>query len=118
MRSPIDYQKRPSLEDLIPSPTSSFHSTSYDHDAPLVPPPPPYTAFTPARQKFILAVVTLAGFFGPLCGAVYLPSLLLFEDVFKTSATAINATVGVYMVVFAVAVCTPLRPARRVVLTV
>ncbi|KAF2687665.1 MFS general substrate transporter [Lentithecium fluviatile CBS 122367] len=101
------HKKRPNLEDVVSHPSSSISSTSYTHDGSLVPPPPPppppYTAFTPARQKFILAVVTLAGFFGPLCGAVYLPSLLLFEDVFKASTTVINATVGVYMVVFAVA---------------
>ncbi|KAF2008481.1 MFS general substrate transporter [Aaosphaeria arxii CBS 175.79] len=64
---------------------------------------PPYSAYTPARRRLILAIVTIAGFFGPLCGAVYLPSLVLFQDVFHTSATVINATVSVYMAVFAVA---------------
>ncbi|KAF2269135.1 MFS general substrate transporter [Lojkania enalia] len=64
---------------------------------------PPYSAFTPARRRFILGVVTASGFFGPLCGAVYLPSLVLFEDVFDVSATVINATVSVYMAVFAIA---------------
>lgn len=52
----------------------------------------------------MLGVVTAAGFFGPLTGAIYLPSLVLFEDIFKVSATAINATVSMYMVVFAIAV--------------
>lgn len=64
---------------------------------------PPYSAYTPARRRLILGIVTVAGFFGPLCGAVYLPSLVLFQDIFNTSATVINATVSVYMAVFAIA---------------
>ena len=66
--------------------------------------PPPYSAFSPRRRTFILAIATAAGFFGPVCGAVYLPSLLLFQDIFNSSATVINATVSVYMAIFAVAV--------------
>ncbi|KAF2477701.1 MFS general substrate transporter [Lindgomyces ingoldianus] len=66
------------------------------------PSPPPYSAFSPARRRFILGVVTTAGFFGPLCGAVYLPSIVLFQDIFHTSATVINATVSVYMTIFAI----------------
>ncbi|KAF2001464.1 MFS general substrate transporter [Amniculicola lignicola CBS 123094] len=65
--------------------------------------PPAYSAFSPARRRLILGIVTVAGFFGPLCGAVYLPSVVLFQDVFHASATVINATVAVYMAVFAVA---------------
>lgn len=65
---------------------------------------PPYSAFSINRRRFILAVVTAAGFFGPLCGAVYLPSLRLFQKIFNTSEPAINGTVSLYMVVFAVAV--------------
>ena len=68
------------------------------------PPPPPYSAFSPARRRVILTTVTAAGFFGPVCGAVYLPSLLLFQDIFHASATVINATVAVYMVFFAIVV--------------
>lgn len=64
---------------------------------------PPYSAYTPGRRRLILAIVTVAGFFGPLCGALYLPSLVLFQDIFKSSATVINATVSVYMAVFAIA---------------
>jgi hypothetical protein len=68
---------------------------------------PPYSAFSINRRRFILGVVTAAGFFGPLCGAVYLPSLTLFqEDIYKVSATVMNATVSVYMAVFAIAVST------------
>ncbi|KAL3430168.1 major facilitator superfamily domain-containing protein [Aspergillus tetrazonus] len=64
---------------------------------------PPYSAFSEPRKRFYLAIVTAAGFFGPLCGAVYLPSLNLYEDVFHAPGTVINATVSVYMAVFAVA---------------
>lgn len=64
----------------------------------------PYSAFSLARRRFILGVVTAAGFFGPLCGAVYLPSIVLFQDIFHTSGTVINATISVYMAVFAIAV--------------
>lgn len=66
-------------------------------------PPPPYTAFTPSRQLFIVLIVTAAGFFSPLTGAVYLPSLILFENIFKTSSVVINASVSVYWAVFGIA---------------
>ncbi|RMZ72080.1 major facilitator superfamily transporter [Pyrenophora seminiperda CCB06] len=56
------------------------HSLAMDHVSTTpTPPPPPYSAFSVNRQRFILAVVTAAGFFGPLCGAIYLPSLKLFQ---------------------------------------
>jgi hypothetical protein len=67
-------------------------------------PASPYSAFSPRKRQFILGIVTAAGFFGPLSGAIYLPALPLFEIIFAASATVINATVSVYMVVFAVAV--------------
>ena len=69
--------------------------------------PPPYSAFSPQRRRLILGIVTAAGFFGPLSGAIYLPALPLFESIFSASATAINATVSLYMAVFAVAVSFP-----------
>ncbi|MCJ1380009.1 Dityrosine transporter 1 [Xylographa soralifera] len=64
---------------------------------------PQYTAFTPGRQRFIILVVTAAGFFGPLAGNIYLPALPVLQDQFNTSATSINATVSVFMGVLAVA---------------
>ncbi|OJD31397.1 major facilitator superfamily transporter [Diplodia corticola] len=64
---------------------------------------PPYSAFSLATRRMILGLVTAAGFLGPLCGAIYLPSLPLFEDIFHTSTTGINASVTLYMVVFAIA---------------
>ena len=64
----------------------------------------PYCAFPPSRRRFILAVVTAAGLLGPLAGAIYLPALPVLEREFHVGATAINATVSVFMVVFAFAV--------------
>ena len=52
-------------------------------------------------------MVTAAGFFGPLSGAIYLPVLPILEDAFSVSASVINATVSVFMVVFAIAVSKP-----------
>jgi hypothetical protein len=66
---------------------------------------PPYSALPLGRRRLILAIVTTAGFLGPLAGNIYLPALPVFQNVFQTSATAINATVTSFMVVFAFAVC-------------
>lgn len=66
-------------------------------------PTPAYTAFAPSRQMLIVLIATAAGFFSPLCGAVYLPSLILFEKIFSTTSTVINASVSVYWAVFGVA---------------
>lgn len=38
---------------------------------------PPYSAFPESKKRFYLGIVTAAGLFGPLCGAVHLPSLNL-----------------------------------------
>jgi hypothetical protein len=113
MRSPIDFEKahqydrcRESIDsDEYPSPPHIDEAEQIlTNDALPAPPPPPYSAFSINRRRFILGVVTGAGFFGPLCGAVYLPSLKLFQTIFKTSETAVNGTVSMYMVVFAIAV--------------
>lgn len=116
MRSPVDFEKahhydrcRESIDsDEYPSPNTTDETRqSLTNDATVAPPPPPYSAFSVNRRRFILAVVTAAGFFGPLCGAVYLPSLKLFQTIFKTSEAAVNGTVSMYMVVFAIAVRSP-----------
>ncbi|KAH6603633.1 hypothetical protein Trco_008408 [Trichoderma cornu-damae] len=62
---------------------------------------PPYCAFPPNRRRLIIAIITIGGFFGPLAGAIYLPALPVLEHEFHVSATAMNATVSVFMVVFA-----------------
>lgn len=65
---------------------------------------PAYSALSVGRRRFILWIVTAAGFFGPLAGGIYLPALPTLQNAFHTSATAINATVSVFMGVLAVAV--------------
>lgn len=71
-------------------------------------PRPPYSALSAGRRRFILGIVTAAGFFGPLAGGIYLPALPTLQNVFNTSATTINATVSVFMAILAVAVCVTL----------
>nr|XP_036582855.1 putative dityrosine transporter [Colletotrichum truncatum]KAF6791751.1 putative dityrosine transporter [Colletotrichum truncatum] len=63
---------------------------------------PAYTAFSPWRKRFILTVVTIAGCFGPLAGNIYLPALPVLEKEFHASATAINVSVSVFMLTFAI----------------
>lgn len=65
--------------------------------------PPPYSAFPSWRKKLIIGLVTLAGFLGPLSGSIYLPILQVIEREFSISTSAANATVSVFMAVFAVA---------------
>jgi hypothetical protein len=67
-------------------------------------PPPVYSAFSPGRRRFILGVTTIAGFFGPFAGNIYLPALPVLQKEFGVSVTAINASVTVFMAVFAVGV--------------
>lgn len=111
MRSPIEFEKNHHYDRCGGSIDSEFSSSdnvaeplAQADDVAPPPPLPPYSAFSLKRRRFIIGVVTAAGFFGPLTGAIYLPSLVLSEDIFKASATAINATVSMYMVVFAIAV--------------
>ncbi|ONH66714.1 Dityrosine transporter 1 [Cyberlindnera fabianii] len=65
--------------------------------------PPPYTAFSNARISCIIAIVTCAGFLGPVSGNIYIPILQQMQEVFNCSTTTINATVSVFMVFFAIA---------------
>jgi len=71
----------------------------------------PYSAFSPWRRRFILTVITVAGFFGPLAGGIYLPALPVLEVEFNASATAINITVSVFMLTFAFGVSKPVDTA-------
>ncbi|KAK4120223.1 major facilitator superfamily transporter [Parathielavia appendiculata] len=73
-----------------------------DPEKDAVAPPQAYSAFSPWRRRFIIIVITVAGFFGPLAGGIYLPALPVLEQEFQASATAINATVSVFMLTFAV----------------
>lgn len=82
-------------------------------------PPAAYSSFPPWRRRFILIVVTIAGFFGPLAGGIYLPALPVLENEFRASATAINVTVSVFMLTFAfgVSLDCPGRGGKRSLLT-
>lgn len=68
-------------------------------------PKPPYCALSSKRRTFVLTIVTVAGFFGPLAGNIYLPALPVLQRAFGVGETAINATVTSFMIVFAFAVC-------------
>ncbi|KAM4063506.1 major facilitator superfamily protein [Hirsutella rhossiliensis] len=83
-----------------PPPANGTDAERGREDAPVQ---PAYCALTPARRRFVLGVVTVAGLFGPLAGAIYLPSLPVLEREFGVGATALNATVSVFMVTFAFA---------------
>ncbi|GAB1321088.1 Dityrosine transporter 1 [Madurella fahalii] len=84
---------------LAPSTAVPLGQPDPEKDA--VAPPPVYSAFSPWKRRFILIVITIAGFFGPLAGGIYLPALPVLEREFQASATAINATVSVFMLTFA-----------------
>lgn len=68
------------------------------------PPAKPYSAFPDRRRTFMLCIVTLAGFFGPLSGGIYLPALEVLGKDFRVSDAHINGTVSVFMAVFAIGV--------------
>ncbi|KAL9625215.1 MAG: hypothetical protein Q9160_000617 [Pyrenula sp. 1 TL-2023] len=92
----------PSLDEKQMPPEASLPADGGESQSPAPKPsPPPYTAFPPARRTFILTVTTIAGFFGPLAGNIYLPALPVLERAFGVGSTAINVTVSVFMVVFA-----------------
>lgn len=92
---------------IDPSSQSSLEKIESGHEkGQEVPPPTPYTAFSIPRRNFILLVVTVAGFFGPLSGGIYLPALNVLAQEFNVSGNLINVTVSVFMLVFAVGVRT------------
>ncbi|SCV03028.1 LAME_0H07140g1_1 [Lachancea meyersii CBS 8951] len=64
--------------------------------------PPCYSAFSERQTFIIFVVIVYIGFLGPLSGNIYIPALPILQNVFNLSATAINATVSVFMAVFAV----------------
>ncbi|CCE72967.1 Piso0_000575 [Millerozyma farinosa CBS 7064] len=67
------------------------------------PTPAKYSEFSTVQKYLILVIVTVAGFLGPVSGNIYIPILPLLQDVFRVSNTCINATVSVFMFVFAFA---------------
>lgn len=66
------------------------------------PSPVQYSAFPQSRKNFILFLVTMAGFLGPVSGNIYIPILPQLQEVFQCSETTINATVSVFMAIFAI----------------
>jgi hypothetical protein len=101
---PGDESPRPTSKSTTKelSPTTLTSNTDVEK-APATDVTPPYSAFSHSRQWCIVLIVTVAGFFSPLTGAVYLPSLILFEKIFNTSSVVINASVSVYWAVFGIA---------------
>ncbi|KAI9677066.1 MAG: Dityrosine transporter 1 [Caeruleum heppii] len=63
---------------------------------------PPYSAYSKKQRNFILFIVTVAGFFGPLSGGIYLPALQVLAKDFRVSDNLINVTVSVFMFVLAI----------------
>lgn len=63
---------------------------------------PEYSAIPKTRKYFILILVSLVGFLGPLSGNIYLPLLPLLAKEFNVSTSTINGTVSCFMVVFAI----------------
>ncbi|CAK1362767.1 Dityrosine transporter 1 [Cercospora beticola] len=63
----------------------------------------PYCALSSNRRRCILTIVTVAGALGPLAGNIYLPALPVLQQAFGVGPTAINATVSLFMIVFAFA---------------
>ncbi|KAI5361770.1 putative major facilitator superfamily, MFS transporter superfamily [Septoria linicola] len=81
-------------------------TTDLGHAAPAISPPQlkvPYCAYSSNRRRSILAIVTVAGCFGPLAGNIYLPALPVLQRAFDVGPTAMNATVSLFMIVFAFA---------------
>lgn len=65
--------------------------------------PSPYCGFSSTRRRFIVAIVSAAGFLGPLAGGIYLPALPILKQDFRVGSAAINATVSVFMALCAFA---------------
>lgn len=65
--------------------------------------PLPYCGFSSARRRFIIAIVSAAGFLGPLAGGIYLPALPVLAEDFNVGSAAINGTVSVFMALCAFA---------------
>ncbi|KAI7902415.1 major facilitator superfamily domain-containing protein, partial [Cokeromyces recurvatus] len=49
------------------------------------------------RKWFILSIVALHGFLGPLTSSIYVPAISQVRNSFNTSSTAINATISLYI---------------------
>lgn len=61
-----------------------------------------YSLFRRRRKIAIFVVSTFVGFLGPISGNIYMPLIPKTAEAFDVSVACINATVSVFMVVFAV----------------
>lgn len=61
-----------------------------------------YSAFTRGQKIMIFGIIMFIGFLGPTSGNIYVPALPLLQQKFHTTTGIINATVSVFMAVFAV----------------
>lgn len=62
-----------------------------------------YSEIPRQKRNLILFLVTLNGFLGPLAGNIYIPLIPTLAKEFNTRVDVINATVSVFMLVFAIA---------------
>lgn len=62
----------------------------------------PYSKFSKTQQVVIFGIVIYIGFLGPMSGNIYIPALPTLQTAFGVDPTVINATVSVFMAVFAV----------------
>lgn len=59
---------------------------------------PPWSVFTPSQKRFIVFMVSLAGFFSPLSANIYFPALNTLADDFGTTESVMNLTLTSYMI--------------------
>ncbi|KAI8062095.1 major facilitator superfamily domain-containing protein [Gongronella butleri] len=55
------------------------------------------TTFSPRRKYFILAIVSLHGFLGPLSSSIYVPAIAQVRQTFDSTETVVNMTVSLYV---------------------
>ncbi|CCF59852.1 hypothetical protein KAFR_0I00710 [Kazachstania africana CBS 2517] len=61
-----------------------------------------YSSLTKEQALTIFLIIIFIGFLGPMSGNIYIPALPLLQIEYNVSSTTINATVSVFMAVFAV----------------
>lgn len=59
---------------------------------------PPWSVFTHNQKRFIVLMVSLAGFFSPLSANIYFPALNTLARDFNTSESVMNLTLTSYMI--------------------
>lgn len=59
---------------------------------------PQWSIFTPPQKRFIVFMVSLAGFFSPLSANIYFPALNTLAEDFGTTESVMNLTLTSYMI--------------------